>query len=240
MAYDEKNGAQQRKAADEDVLSRAFAEVGAEHGYDNVTASFSATREFKVQWQRSYKWADFRVSDYLRFAGEAVYLELAEVLFLRITGKDEEAQYREKLRDYVLAPEFAETKRPIYLNRSRNLTKTSAGIGRDLADSVRRLKEMGLWKEEHDDIRLVWSKGVRIRRAASCSVLMKLISVNDLLDDPDIPDMAVDFAVYSQYLRIVKGQEVFGRGEIFTREEERLFPAYRDAERLLDKLSLFV
>ena len=221
-----------------EILSEAFRDVGRRHGYEKVEAEFAQFREFKVQWQRSYKWAAFRVSDYLMDADAAVFEGLAETLFSRITGR-EETPYDEAMRTFVTAPCFAEEKRPVYLRRSRNLTRTSTGIGRDLADSVQRLRDLGLWKG-NDDIQCVWSTGVRLRRAASCSVLMKLISVNDLLDDPDIPDMAVDFAVYSQYLRIVKGQEVFGRGEIFTREEERLFPAYRDAERLLDKLCLFV
>jgi len=58
---------------------------------------------------------------------------------------------------------------------------------------------------------------------------------------PVIPDFVIDFAIYSQYLRIIKGAEVFGfTTEVYTREEERKFERYREAERMLDKMSLYL
>ena len=189
-----------------EILSEAFRDVGRRHGYEKVEAEFAQFREFKVQWQRSYKWAAFRVSDYLMDADAAVFEGLAETLFSRITGR-EETPYDEAMRTFVTAPCFAEEKRPVYLRRSRNLTHTSAGIGRDLADSVQRLRA-------HQRQRPAGRPGHPRHGGGLRRVL-------------PVPEDR-------------QGQEVFGRGEIFTREEERLFPAYRDAERLLDKLCLFV
>ena len=48
-----------------EVLEAAFRKVGRGYGYESVSAEFSDFREFKVQWSRSYRYAHFRVSDYL-------------------------------------------------------------------------------------------------------------------------------------------------------------------------------
>ena len=68
---------------------------------------------------------------------------------------------------------------------------------------------------------------------------MRLIAVSDVLDDAEIPDFVVDYAVYSQYLKIVKGAHVFGfTTEVYTRDEEKRFAKYKEAERMLNKMSL--
>ena len=222
-----------------DRLSEAFRKVGEKYGYDNVNADFTTFREFKVQWQRSYKWASFRVSDYLMEADDSVMEGLAETLFSRITGR-EETPYDENMRNYVLNPDFCRFKRPVYLKRSRNLTRTSVGMERDLEDSLKRLVDMGLVPED-TDIEVVWATDSKIRRAASCSVLMRLVSLTDNLDDSEIPDFVVDYCVYTQCLRIIHGAENFGKNtEIYTREDERKFPKYKEAERLLDKMCLYL
>lgn len=65
-----------------------FKEVGSEHGYDSVTAKFEEFSDFKVRWQRSYRWAEFKVSDYLKDAPDSVFRALADNIFDRIQGKD--------------------------------------------------------------------------------------------------------------------------------------------------------
>ena len=37
-------------------LTEVFSEVGSRYGYADVKAKFKALKDFKVQWQRSYKW----------------------------------------------------------------------------------------------------------------------------------------------------------------------------------------
>lgn len=217
----------------------AFQKVGAEYGYDTVSVEFVAFKEFKVQWSRSYKYAHFRLSDYLKDAPSEIFESLAYTIYAKIAGK-EEVPYSKTMRTWALSPEFSESKRPVYISRSRNFVTETEGKERDLNDSFDRLKEMGLI-EDASNIRMVWVKDSRSGKAASCSVLMRLIAISDALDDADIPDFVIDFAIYSQYLRIVKGAEVFGiTGEVYTREEERKFEKYREAERMLDKLSLYL
>ncbi|MBR4697714.1 MAG: hypothetical protein IKP18_04675 [Candidatus Methanomethylophilaceae archaeon] len=53
-------------------LTEIFLAVGQRYGYEDVKAEFAPLKDFKVRWQRSYKWAIFTVSDYLDRAPDAV------------------------------------------------------------------------------------------------------------------------------------------------------------------------
>ncbi|AGI47664.1 hypothetical protein TALC_00667 [Thermoplasmatales archaeon BRNA1] len=57
-------------------------------------AEFAALRDFKARWQRSYSWAIFTVSDYLKYAAGKVLDELVEVLFSKFTGQGSDGFYR--------------------------------------------------------------------------------------------------------------------------------------------------
>lgn len=220
-------------------LNRAFQKVGLKYGFESVTAEFAVFKEFKVQWNRAYRFISFRVSDYMEDAPYEAYEALAGTLFAKIEGR-EEVPYKKAMRDWVLAPEFSASKRYKYVHRARNITGSPAGYERDLRDSLKRLQEMGLI-ENDAGIELTWTSDGNTPRAASCSVLFRLIVVSNQLDDLNVPDFVVDFAVYSQYLKIVKGAEVFGfTTEVYTREEEKKFEKYRDAEKMLDKMSLYL
>ena len=223
-----------------DALVAAFQDVGVkQYGYEYVTAEFSVFKDFKVQWSRSLRVIRFKVSDYLEDAPYAVFESLAQTLFARIQGK-EEVPYKRAMREWVLSPKFSESKRFRYINRSSTITGSTRGYERDLKDSIDRLVEMGLIDRD-SGIAVSWSLDGDSPRAASCSVLFKLIVVSRQLDDLNIPDFVVDYAVYSQYLRIVKGAEVFGfTTEVCSRDEEKRFEKYYEAERLLDKMSLYL
>lgn len=220
--------------------NEAFQKVGTEYGYETVSVEFVAFKEFKVQWSRSYKYAHFRLSDYLKDAPAEAFMSLAQTIFAKISGK-EEIPYGKAMRSWALSQEFSESKRPLYISRSKNFITDTKGSERTLEDSLERLRDMGLVEGDTSDIQMVWVKQARSGKAASCSVLMRLIAVSDALDDADIPDFVIDFAVYSQYLRIRRGAEVFGiTGEVYTREDERRFEKYREAERMLDKLNMYL
>lgn len=219
--------------------NRAFQKVGEEYGYTSCTVEFIAFKDFKVQWSRSSKFVHFRLSDYLEDAPEEVFEGLARTLFSKIVGKDD-VPYSKAMREWVLNPEFSVSKRPIYKDRALYIKDTQSGNEKNLNDSVERLIEMGL-VDKDADFEVIWTSNDRTERAASCSVLMRLITVSDRLDDSRVPDYALDFTIYSQYLRIIKGSEVFGiTAEVYTREDERKFKQYREAERVLDKMSLYL
>ena len=123
-------------------LTEIFSMVGQRYGYEDVKAEFSALTDFKVRWQRSYKWAIFTVSDYLDRAPDDVLENLADVLFSKITGQD--AEYGDVFLRYVTDKELMRTNRKDFLKRSRNLTKKSIGDYHDLNDCVNRLRDQRL------------------------------------------------------------------------------------------------
>ena len=222
-----------------EALNKAFQAAGRQYGYESVTAEFALFKEFNVQWTRSRRIAHFKVSDYMEDAPYEVLEALACSLLARIDGR-EEVPYKKAMRDWVLAPGFSETKRPKYIERSRNVTGSRIGQERNLQDSFDRLEKMGLF-DRSKGVEAIWTTDTASPKAASCSVLFKLIVVSNQLDDLNVPEYVVDYAVYSQYLKIVKGAEVFGfTTEVYTREEEKMFDRYHEAERMLDRMALYL
>lgn len=219
-------------------LTKAFQKVGEKYGYSNVKAEFANFTQLKCQWTRSYRLAEFKVSDYLVDADVKVYEDLADTLFSRIGGSDK--PYAESMRECILNPEFAPKHRPTYIKRSRKLTTTGMGTVHNLDDSLDRLAEAGLI-DKGKDVQVVWSTDGKTRKVASCSVVMKVIAISQLLDSEDIGQDIVDYAVYTQYLRIVVGAKAFGiTNEINTREDERKYPNYREIEGKLDGMCLYI
>lgn len=71
-----------------EALDLAFKNAGEEYGFDSVVAQFEKFQDVKVRWQRSYRWAEFKVTDYIKDAPESVFDDLADSIFSKIAGKD--------------------------------------------------------------------------------------------------------------------------------------------------------
>ena len=186
------------------MLNRAMRNAGIRNGFEEIQAEFSAFRDFKLKWTRSYKWISFEVSDYLRNAPENVMESLAETVFARIMGGDRTA-YSEEVCDYLNSREFLEENQGIYLKRYRGVTDSPCGENVDLGEAYRRLVESGLI--EHDP-RLVirWSCSEdRSRKVGRTSVLMRTIVMNPALDSENISEEALDYALYTQICHVNLG-----------------------------------
>ena len=189
---------------DSEMLNRAMRNAGIRHGFDEIQAEFSAFRDFKLRWTRSYKWISFEVSDYLRNAPENVMQSLAETVFARIRGEDRTA-YSEEVCDYLNSREFLEENQGMYLKRFRGISETARGESVDLLDCYRRLAERGL-VEYDPDLVIRWSSvGDRSRKVGRSSVLMRTIVMNPALDLEDVPEEALDYALYSQICHVNLG-----------------------------------
>lgn len=221
------------------ILKESFRLVGNEYGYENVNAEFVAFKEFKVKWQRSYKWADFQVSDYLMDAPKEVIEGLARTLMAKIAGS-EKRPYSEEMCQWVTADEFAKFKQPIYIRRSRDLARTHEGKTRDLKKSFQRLKVLGLVKDDPQTV-ITWTKEPNIRRVGYCSVLMKVLAISSVFDNEEIPEFVLDYVLYHEYVHMTQGLIFFGKehDEDFI-ELERLHPRSKEAEDWLNKLCLYL
>ena len=223
----------------EEILRTKFAEVGKEFGFDKVDAEFMSFKEFKVRWQRSYKWAEFKVSDYLADAPEDVMESLARSIFSRIEGNTDDG-YPEVMTDWVTSPDFARLKQPIYIRRSRNMTKSSDGDVKNLEDSYKRLVDMGLI-EYDDSIYLAWTKEPNVRKVGHCSVLMRVISISRVLDTDMIPDFVLDYCLYHELCHILIGFDPLAKkhGVEFATLEAK-FPQQEEAENWLKRLCMYL
>lgn len=220
-------------------LRERFRKAGKKHGYETVNAEFTAFKDFKVRWQRSYRWADFKVSDYLADAPPEVIEGLADTLFAKISCDGDE-EFSEELCRWVTSPEFVKYKQPVYIRRSRNLTRSPQGEHRSLRDSYERLKKMGL-AEDDPELFLSWTKEPNVRKVGYCSVLMKVIAVSSVLDNPEIPEFVADFVLYHELCHILLGFDPSSeKHEKGFAELEARFPRRKEAEDWLRRLCLYL
>ncbi len=230
--------ADRKEIGTEEMLRSIFKEIGRQYGFDKVEAEFVAFKEFKVRWQRSYKWADFKVSDYLADAPPEVIEGLCNSLFAKITGDDE--GYSEAMCKWITAPEFSEYKQPVYLKRSRNLTRSSKGEFKDLAAAYERLAESGLVVRD-PSIHITWTKESNIRKIGHCSVLMKVVTISSVLDADMIPDFVLDYCLYHELCHLMMGFDPTAKmhGEEFSKLESK-YPRRDEAKDWLKKLCLYL
>ena len=182
-------------------LKNIFQRVGAKHGYQTVDAEFMAFTDVKVRWQRSYGWIDFRISDYLTKAPADALEGLAKNLFDRLEGKDTE--YSPILKEWLTSQEFIEKNQQNYLERCIGYQGTAKGKHKDLNESMKRLQDAGLIGDL-PGVYLTWEDNL-CQKMGHCSVLMKAVAINDLLDDENVPDYVLDYCLYRELLHIQIG-----------------------------------
>ena len=224
-------------ATAEESLKQSFGTTGKKFGYDKVGAEFVAYRDFKVRWTRSYRWADFQVSDYLMDAPTEVIDGLADTLFSKITGA-ESKPYTPEMTEWITSADFKKNKQPVYVRRCRNITRSPVGKYKDLGASLDRLKSMGL-VDECARPYLTWTKTELDRNVGYCSTLMDTIVMSSVFDTDCIPDFVLDYALYHECLIIRDGWANFGKGEDFDIfDEEKKFPEWKKSEDWIKRLCL--
>ncbi len=223
----EKNNLNTNETKNSD-LTRIMAEVGKEYGYREVTAEFTEYRDFKIRWSRNSHWAEFQISDYLDDAPESVLRGLARTIFAKIRGQD--VDYPDDVTDWLTAPEFAVNHRPRYLERFVGLSEGTEGRHIDLAECRERLVESGLIDRD-DDIEIRWARQ-NSRSAGRSSTLMRVVTINDALDNDDVDEDAIDFALYAEMCKVNQGYGPLRRGPdevdaLISRFENRSEAEYR-------------
>ena len=168
-------------------MSNIAQSVGEKYGFDKVTAEFTAYADFKVRWTRSYKWADFTVSDYLKGADAEVIENLFEVLFSRITGENNVPDYSDEFKAHVLNSEFVDAHKNTYLGRK----KAEKSIFKDFRGTT-----------------VHWAKNGNRNKAGYCSTLMNTIVLNPVLKDA--PSDVLDAIIAHEYNFIQDGLGHFG------------------------------
>lgn len=94
-----------------EIATRAFKR----HGYDEAVAEFTAFRDFKLKWTRSYKWISLEVSDYMMGTEESVLENFFETVALRIRG--EPTEYSDDVVEVIGAYRDDEERRDLFVRR---------------------------------------------------------------------------------------------------------------------------
>ena len=110
----------------------------------------------------------------------------------------------------------------MYLSRSRNLSRTTAGTCRDLSESVQRLLDAGLLSESDvGNSYMSWTRRGALRRMGFCSTMFRVVGISSVLDSQEVPDHVVDYVVYHECLHLRQGYR----------------PDHRSAERSLKAIA---
>ena len=210
-------------------LTAIFAAVGKKYGYDTVNAEFMAFREFKCTWQRSYKWADFRVSDYLEDAPKTVLTELAESLFKKIRG--DEYTTSQKLRKHVTTKTFRDKHYKTYISRCTDSVELDPSIIKGVCEKYGiNVENCTLCKYDSS----------YTHKAAGCSVLMRVIGISDILLNEDVPEFVRDFAIFYELQHLVVGYDPDCDGQERFDELVHTFPQYDEAQTYLRRLCVYL
>ena len=191
-------------------LGGVFAEVGKKYGYPSATAEYTAFKEFKIRWQRTYGHIEFSVSDYLEGAPAGVLADLAHCLFGKIKGDDGHESTGD-LEDFVCDDAFSAANQGKFLRRSKGSIGSAGGEHVDLDESYRRLVDAGLLAEI-PNLRLTWAKHpIRGKSPSFSSTLMRVVFISPELDvDDPILGFLADYAVYRECARVSMAREAFG------------------------------
>lgn len=218
----------------EQNLKDAFSRIGKDFGYDTVEAKFVAFNEFKLRWQRTYTWASFKVSDFLKDAPIDVLEDTATMMFTNISG--EECGYSDKFKAWVLSDEFIERNRATYIRRHRNLSKSAEGEVWNLDSVYARLVKEGKL-EEDPNIRFVWMDSKASAKATQTSVLMKTITFHIALDSTNMPEFVIEFLLYTACKNMELGRANLGEA-YSSHSAGDDFPRAGEANEILKEWSL--
>ncbi|MDR0309877.1 MAG: hypothetical protein LBH88_03885 [Candidatus Methanoplasma sp.] len=212
--------------------------VASDHGLVLREASFIRPKEFQAKWRRSGDRVDIMISDYLADAPDNVVSDLSGTVVQTIIGG--RPKYGSTYLDWVRSDGFINSKRKVYLKRSKNLKGTPEGKERDLVGSLDRLLDSSLLSPENIDNSLFsWTKTPNIRKVGFCSPMMRVVGISSVLDDISVPEFILDYVVYHESLHLAQGYRPGERAHDHRfRREERKFPRYEEAERYLSNLKI--
>lgn len=216
-----------------EMLTKAMATAGARNGYEDVTAEFSAFRDFKLKWTRSYKWINFEVSDYLRNAPLSVIESLAETIYAKIGGADR-TSYSKEVCEYLNSEKFLRDNQDIFLKRFRGISQTPCGENVDLAEVYMRLINRGI-VEMNPNLIIRWGSENNSEAIGHSSILMKTIIINPKLDTQNISENTLDYALYTQICRVNLGFNEIQNND--DRKYELIIEKYPEKERAIKELT---
>ncbi len=221
-------------------LDDAFRRVNERMSSGRVSAVYHPYKELKHTWRTNRGVLSFRVSDYLKGAPDHVTESLTWYLLCRARGVQCPVGKASTYLDYIRSKTMWESKRDLYIGRSKGLSFRPQGSNRDLGqafDYVNSIYFSG--SLERPD--LAWTKDLPHRRMGFYHPPLNILAVNRVLDSERVPRFVLEFVVYHELLHGVlepgggNERRIHHTPEFRRREKE--FSRYDDAERWISRLS---
>lgn len=222
---------------DKDELDYAFREVGGSFGFEEIDAQFAQYKEFKSTWSRCGKKVSFQISDYLSEAGSEVLQDFAQSLYSRLGHLGNGNIYGPRLKEYLRSDEFLARNQPLYVRRSRNLSRTPKGEHYDLRETYENLVNKGM-VSPFPHASLSWTVRGNRTRVGYCSVIMHVVAISSLLDNEKVPEHVHEYVLYHELLHLEDGLSNGHRHHTREfREREHQYPMWKESEDWLRRLA---
>ena len=203
---------------------------------ERVEAEFIRRKDFCYAWRIQNRQARIQISDYLQGAPEDVLVDFGEMVVVR--GLKRKWTIPDSFKSFVDSEEFIVSRRPTFIQRSRNLMRTDMGEHSFIPDSVQRLLDSGLLlPSDIENSWFSWTRRDNFRRLGFCSTLFRVVGISSILDSPDIPDDLLDYVVYHECLHLRQGYRPDRRShDAEFRAWEHAYPGWKGCEDRLRRL----
>ena len=204
--------------------------------YGTATVRMASRKEFFYSWRVRGDSIEITLSDYLNGAPDEVVCDVAAMVCRRAKG----LQWSEpdSFVHYVSDPDFIAEYRPVYIRRSKNLTRSDMGEYHCLMDSVQRLLDNGMLEpEDIENAYMSWTLRDSSRRLGFCSTMFRVVGISSILDSPDVDDDMRDYVVYHECLHLRQRYSTSRRPhDSRFRAWERAYPDWQAIEARLSAL----
>ena len=218
------------------LLQDCFNRIGAEHGFNDVHASWERFKEFKATWTRCSDRAELHITDYMKGAGPELISDLAQGIFGKMGRGGARDIYSERLRRHFVSQDFIQRNQPLYLRRSRNLAYRKNGQVYDLGTLYDDLLDTGLVSKVPSSY-ITWTKGENRQRVGYCSVIMRVVAISSVLDRKEVPSFVPGYVLYHELLHLENGLRFGSYHDREFRAKEALHPYHAEAERWLRRIT---
>lgn len=204
--------------------------------YPSVSAAMASRKEYFYSWRARGGSIEITLSDYLDGAPDEVLCDVAEMVCRR--SKKLQWGEPESFLEYVSDPDFIAEYRPVYIKRSRNLTRSDMGEHFCLMDSVQRLLDDDMLQPgDIENAYMSWTVRDTTRRLGFCSTMFRVVGISSVLDSPDVDDDMRDYVVYHECLHLRQRYSGDSRHhDSRFRSWERAYPDWKGIEARLGRL----
>lgn len=191
---------------EQDRIQNIAQAIGQRFGYDSAHAEFSPLADLKMKWQRSSRYINLEISDYLVGAPDDVLCSLVEGVFKRIRGEyNGSTPYPQNVCEYLTDKKFAPAHRRTFLSRHRiEAKKYTSYLGIPV-----HLRKIPLGAP----------------MVSGSSTLMKVITLDPAFVEEAESNEVIE-VIKAEYNTIQRGLEIFGKTPKFVDCDQGVMEKY--------------